>query len=256
MRLRIAAGNWKMNMDYDEGRELAHAIIKETKPQPGTLTILGTPYIHLKDMVEMAGRNSEVKIAAQNCHQEASGAFTGEISVGMLTSIGVEYVILGHSERRQYFRESNELLSKKADAAIKGGMKPIFCCGEALEIRNEGWHERYVKNQLVKGIFHLEKDDFLKVIIAYEPIWAIGTGVTASPEQAQEMHRMIRLAIAERYDEATAEQTTILYGGSVKPGNARELFAQPDVDGGLVGGASLKAESFLPIIEALSQSRV
>ncbi len=252
MRYKIAAGNWKMNTNHEQGLDLARAIVQGTEPQEGIKVILGTPFIHLKDVVEICKGNTQVGVAAQNCHQEEKGAFTGEISVGMLKSIGVDYVIVGHSERRQYFRESNELLAQKTKAVLAGGLKPIFCCGESLEIRNEGWHVRYVKNQLKRGLFDLSEEDFKKIIIAYEPIWAIGTGVTASPEQAQEIHKEIRTSIAEVYGTDVAQNTTILYGGSVKPANANELFSQPDVDGGLVGGASLKAETFLPIIEALS----
>ncbi len=251
MRLKIAAGNWKMNKDYQEGLELVSEIVQKSKPATGTLVILATPYIHLKDAINIAKTTSHVKIAAQNCHQAKNGAYTGETSIGMLSSIGVEYVLIGHSERRQYFRESNELLAEKVKAALSENITPIFCCGESLEIRNEGWHVRYVKNQLKKSLFDLSEEDFKKIIIAYEPIWAIGTGVTASAQQAQEIHKEIREAIAEKYGNIIAENTTVLYGGSVKPANAEELFSQKDVDGGLVGGASLKAETFLPIIEAL-----
>ncbi len=251
MRQKIAAGNWKMNKTFDDGISLVKDIVNGAETKPGTLVILGTPFIHLKEAVQATSYNDQVKIAAQNCHQETKGAYTGEISVEMLKSIGVEYVILGHSERREYFRESNERIAEKIKAVLAGGLKPIFCCGESLEIREEGWHVRYVKNQLKRGIFDLSEEDFKKVIIAYEPIWAIGTGVTASPDQAQEIHKEIRNAIAEQYNDSIANATSILYGGSVKPANAVELFSQADVDGGLVGGASLKAETFLPIIDAL-----
>lgn len=252
MRLKIAAGNWKMNKGFSEGIQLIKELKEGTKAEEDSLIILGTPYIHLKEAVSLTQETSHIRIAAQNCHQEKSGAYTGEISVDMLKSIQVEYVILGHSERRQYFRETNEMLAAKVKAALAGGLTPIFCCGESLEIRNEGWHVRYVKNQLEKGLFDLEEEDFKKIIIAYEPIWAIGTGVTASPEQAQEIHKEIRSAIATQYGEKVAASTSILYGGSVKPKNAVEIFSQPDVDGGLVGGASLKAETFIPITQSFT----
>ncbi len=253
MRKKIAAGNWKMNLSYNEGMELAEAITNQAKDiADNQLVILGTPYIHLKEAVDKSEANPKVKIAAQNCHQAEKGAFTGEISIPMLQSIGIEYVILGHSERREYFHETNEILAEKAKAVLAAGMTPIFCCGESLEVREEGWHAKYVRNQLERGLFHLSQEDFNKVIIAYEPIWAIGTGVTASPQQAQDMHKEIRLAIENRYDANTAENTSVLYGGSVKPSNADELFSQADVDGGLVGGASLKPELFLPIISSLA----
>jgi triosephosphate isomerase len=252
MRVRIAAGNWKMNKDFNEGIQLVKDLKEQTTAEKGTMVILGTPYIHLKEAVALTKDTSHIRVAAQNCHEAKSGAYTGEISVEMLKSIDVEYVILGHSERRQYFRETNEMLADKVKAALAGELIPIFCCGESLEIRNEGWHVRYVKNQLQKGLFDLSEEDFSKIIIAYEPIWAIGTGVTASPTQAQEIHKEIRTAIANQYGESVAENTSILYGGSVKPNNAVEIFSQPDVDGGLVGGASLKAELFVPIIQAFT----
>ncbi len=256
MRIKIAAGNWKMNQSYQEGIHLAQEIIEKANPQKDELVILGCPYIHLKDIINLSQEKTNIKVAAQNCHQEKSGAYTGEISVSMLSSIGVEYVILGHSERRQYFRETNEILSAKVKGALSSNIRPIFCCGESLEIRTEGWHIRYVKNQLVKALFDLSPEDFKRIIIAYEPIWAIGTGLTASPQQAQEMHFEIRKTIEEHFGTSIANNTSILYGGSVKPNNAKELFSQPDVDGGLVGGASLTSESFLPIISALSTPKV
>ncbi len=252
MRSKIAAGNWKMNKTYSEGMELVEAL--KNGPQAGgdDWVILGTPAIHLKDAVTATQDMPRMKVAAQNCHYEASGAFTGELSVSMLQSIGVQCVILGHSERRQYFKETDEVIAKKVKAVIDGGLTPIFCCGEPLHIREEGWHVRFVKGQLEKGIFGLSAEDFSKLVIAYEPIWAIGTGVTASTEQAQEMHGELRKLIADKYGAEMADATSILYGGSVKPSNAAALFSQPDVDGGLVGGASLKAETFIPIIEAMN----
>lgn len=240
-----------MNKTFDEGLELAHQI-QPAPPVEGVMVLLAAPYIHLRELVTTLADMPHVDVAAQNCHEKENGAYTGEVSAAMLRSIGVRYVILGHSERRQYARESNELLARKVDTALGTGLRPIFCCGESLAIREEGWEDRYVVNQLEKSLFHLSEEQFRQVIIAYEPIWAIGTGRTASPAQAQAMQARIRQAIAAKYGGDVAESTSILYGGSVKPGNAAELFAQPDVDGGLVGGASLKAPDFLAIIEALS----
>ena len=246
-RVNIVAGNWKMNKTYEEGRDLANAVMSKLQPSE-VKVILATPYIHLKNVSNIIKDVNNVHLAAQNCHQEASGAYTGEISVGMLKSVDVEYVILGHSERRAYFEESDDLLAKKVDAVLDNGLQPIFCCGENLEIREASTHESFVAAQLKASLFHLSAEAFQKVVIAYEPIWAIGTGKTASPEQAQEMHKSIRALIAKQYGAEIADSTTILYGGSCKPGNAKELFSQPDVDGGLIGGASLKADDFIAII--------
>jgi len=226
MRKKLAAGNWKMNLDMESAIELAQSI------------------------VDICAENSSLTVAAQNCHQAEKGAFTGEVSIPMLASIGVDHVIVGHSERRQYFDESDDLLKEKVDALLANAMTPIFCCGEPLEKRESGDHFSFVLNQLQNSIFHLSGDDLSKLILAYEPIWAIGTGVTASPEQAQEMHAYIRGQIKEKYGAEVSDNMTILYGGSVKPANAKELFANADVDGGLVGGASLKADSFTAIIDA------
>ena len=247
-RQLIAAGNWKMNKNFDEGRDLAKAVATGMPADGKALVVLGVPAIHLKMAGSLAKRTKNFEIAAQNCHHKASGAYTGEISVGMIKSTGAKYVILGHSERREYFNESNQLLAQKVDIVLENRLIPIFCCGEPLSIREAGTHVEYVKKQLEEGIFHLKTRPFGKIVIAYEPIWAIGTGVTASPEQAQDMHKALRDVIAKRYSQKVADATTILYGGSVKPGNASELFGQPDVDGGLVGGASLKADDFLKII--------
>jgi triosephosphate isomerase len=248
-RNRMVAGNWKMNNTYLEGRDLAKAIVNKLQPT-STKVVLGTPYIHLKGVHNLINGISNLYLAAQNCHEEESGAYTGEVSASMLRSTGASYVILGHSERREYFRESNDLLAKKVNRAMQHDLKPIFCCGENLEIRKKGEHQKWVEKQLKEGLFHLSSENFEKVVIAYEPIWAIGTGETASPEQAQEMHHSIRQLIADKYGDALANKTMILYGGSVKPSNAKELFGQPDVDGGLIGGASLKADDFVQIIES------
>lgn len=248
-RQHIVAGNWKMNLSFEEGRDLAKAVAEGVK-ENGTEVILAPPFIHLAMINGMVQEKFNLKLAAQNCHQEVAGAYTGEVSIGMLKSVGVEYVILGHSERREYFGEAEELLAKKVDIVLNNGLKPIFCCGEKLDVREAGNHLSHVANQVKGALFHLSSEDFDKVVIAYEPVWAIGTGVTAAPEQAQEMHAFIRQLIAGKYGEHLADSTSILYGGSVKPSNAKELFSQADVDGGLVGGASLNAQDFLALTES------
>lgn len=245
-RKQIVAGNWKMNKDLAEGKALAEAVAAKAPVADVTL-ILGTPYIHLSAVAAVLDGVEGIYLSAQNCHQEESGAYTGEISAGMLKSVGAEYVILGHSERREYFGEDEALLASKVDKALEHGLLPIFCCGEKLDIREAGTHEALVQKQLEGSVFHLSAEDFGKIVIAYEPVWAIGTGRTASPEQAQEMHAAIRKMISDKYGAEVADATTILYGGSCKPGNAKELFSQPDVDGGLIGGASLKADDFIAI---------
>ncbi|AEE53065.1 triose-phosphate isomerase [Haliscomenobacter hydrossis] len=248
-RQQIVAGNWKMNKNYGEGRELAMEIVERLKPS-NTQVVLCAPYIHLQLVKNIIKDVASLYLGAQNCHQEDKGAYTGEISVDMLKSVGVSYVILGHSERREYFGESDELLAKKTDKVLAAGLLPIFCCGESLDIRDAGTHVAHVQAQIKAGLFHLSPEEFQKVVIAYEPIWAIGTGRTASPEQAQDMHAAIRALLTDQYGAEIADATTILYGGSVNGGNAAVLFSQPDVDGGLVGGASLKAEEFITIVEA------
>ncbi|MEY4135220.1 MAG: triose-phosphate isomerase [Saprospiraceae bacterium] len=248
-RKKIIAGNWKMNLLPGEGASLATQLIEAGLPE-GAHVVLCPPFIHLPTVGALIHDVPGFYLGAQNCHQEGEGAYTGEVAAKMLRAIGVEYVILGHSERREYFGESNELLAKKVDRALQEGLSPIFCCGEALEIREAGTHTEYVARQLEASLFHLGATDFEKIAIAYEPIWAIGTGKTASPLQAQEMHAAIRTLIASKYGQQVAADTSILYGGSVGAGNAAELFAQPDVDGGLVGGASLKAGDFARIIAA------
>ncbi len=243
----IVAGNWKMNMDFNEG-ELLAAEVMRNQDFKDVEVVIAPPYIHLQRLAIMAEHYSNVFISAQNCNENQSGAYTGEISPSMLRSIGVEYVILGHSERREYFDESNELLKKKVITALKNGLKVIFCCGEPLEVRREGQHLQYVINQLSDSVFDLSKEDFGSIVIAYEPIWAIGTGETATVHQAQEMHGHIRKAIAKNYSQVFADGISILYGGSVKPDNAKELFNSPDINGGLIGGASLKSKDFLAIV--------
>lgn len=248
MRKKIAAGNWKMHKTQAEAIDLARAIAQISIPDD-TEVILGVPAVFIKD-VQDATAGTAVKVSAQNCHQKLSGAYTGEISASMLKSMGVEYVILGHSERREYFGEDDALLAEKTNTALGEGLKVIFCCGEPLPVRESGNHVTFVKNQLENGLFHLDSSALDQIIIAYEPIWAIGTGVTASKEQAQEMHREIRSMLKDKYGAQVAEKMHILYGGSVKPGNASELFGEADVDGGLVGGASLQADDFSAIILA------
>lgn len=250
-RKKIAAGNWKMNKTYDEAHELIRAI-SATNPPKDIHTVLGIPSPYLKDAVDMLLHVRGIHVAAQNCHQKESGAYTGEISAPMLASMSVPVVIIGHSERREYFYETNEILKEKVDVALANDLEVIFCCGESLDIRKSGEHVAYVKDQLRESLFHLTDEQWNSIIIAYEPIWAIGTGETATPEQAQEMHAAIRAMIAEEKSAAIAEDLSILYGGSVKPANAEDIFGQADVDGGLVGGASLKADSFLAIMSALS----
>jgi len=201
--------------------------------------------------VKLIGTGTRIAVAAQNCSEHESGAYTGEVSAAMLTSVGIKHVILGHSERRQYFGEDNWLLAKKVDIALKHGMTPIFCCGEPLEVREANGHEDLVKRQVEESLFHLSAEQLQKVVIAYEPVWAIGTGKTASAQQAQDMHAVIRKHLASKYSQAVAEEITILYGGSVGAANAKELFSCPDVDGGLVGGASLKSRDFTEISKSI-----
>lgn len=248
MRQKIVAGNWKMNKTLQEGMELAREICAEDIPDH-VKVILGTPFIHLSNVVEIA-KSSPVSVSAQNCASEENGAYTGEISAEMIKSTGTGYVIIGHSERRSYYGETNEILAKKIRIALDNGLYPIYCIGEVLEERESGKLFDVVREQLEKGVMFLSKDEFANVVIAYEPVWAIGTGVVATPEQAQEMHKFIRGLIGEKYGSDFAESISILYGGSCKPSNANELFANPDVDGGLIGGASLKTDDFMGIVNA------
>jgi len=249
MRKKIAAGNWKMNTNYKEGVRLATKIAKN-KVKEGTEVILAVPFTHLKGVVKHVKKNKRVFVAAQNVAAEEKGAYTGEVSASMLTSVGVTHVLIGHSERRAYYGENSDVLKKKLALALSHDLVPVFCCGEPLEIRQANAHVDHVATQLKETIFKLSSSDFSKIIVAYEPIWAIGTGETASPDQAQEMHEAIRKMIKEQFGEDLANDTAILYGGSVKPTNAKEIFAKEDVDGGLVGGASLSVEGFTEIINA------
>ncbi len=249
MRKKIAAGNWKMNLSYKDAKALSEHIAN-VSVEAGTEVILGVPFPYLAQISEVVSPNSGVSIAAQNCHQEAKGAYTGEVSLSMLDSVGVKTVILGHSERRVYQKESDELLAQKTKAALESGFRVVFCCGESLEIREAGNAFSFVESQLRNSLFDLKAEAWSQIVIAYEPIWAIGTGVTASPEQAQEMHAHIRKVLKDVYNSKVAESTSILYGGSVKPANAKDLFSRSDIDGGLVGGASLKANDFEQIIKS------
>lgn len=250
MRKKIVAGNWKMNKTLQEGLTLA-------KDLNGALVgksincdvVIGTPFIHLADVV-LAVDTQKIGVAAQNCADKASGAYTGEVSAGMVASTGARYVILGHSERRAYYHETPEILKEKVLLALENDLTPIFCIGEVLEEREAGKHFDVVKSQIEASLFNLSKEDFSTIVLAYEPVWAIGTGKTATADQAQEMHAFIRSILAEKYGQEVADETSILYGGSCKASNAKELFANPDVDGGLIGGASLGVDKFMPIIEA------
>ena len=248
MRQKIVAGNWKMNTELKQGLELARAVEELQKEKKSdALVIIAPPFTHLAKVNEVV---HDVKLAAQNCAAEEKGAFTGEVSPDMLRSSGVEYVIIGHSERRSYYNEDDVLLNKKMKIALSKGLKPIYCCGEVLEEREGGKHFDVIREQIMVGLKDIEKSDLSNIVVAYEPVWAIGTGVTATPEQAQEMHKFIRGLIEEIYDLDAAEDLSLLYGGSCKPSNAKELFSNPDVDGGLIGGASLKADDFIQIVNA------
>ena len=248
MRKQIVAGNWKMNKSLQEGKDLCSSIINLIGESTREV-IIGAPYLHLASLTELT-KGTAVKIAAQNCHQELSGAYTGEISAAMLADLGLDYVILGHSERRAYNGEDNTLLAKKVDTALSQNLKVIYCCGETLDERKSGIHFDLVAKQITEGVFHLDAEAMKNIVIAYEPVWAIGTGETATSAQAHEMHAHIRTVMTKKYGAEVADNTSILYGGSCKPSNAEELFSQTDVDGGLIGGASLKAEDFISIIKA------
>ena len=255
MRKKIVAGNWKMNLDLQEGVDLTGEIVNALpKLDEQHQVIIAPPATHLTAIYQTVEDIEHVNIAAQNCSDKESGAYTGEISANMVWSTGASYVILGHSERREYFGETNALLAAKTDTALAAGLQVIFCCGEPLEIRDAATQNSYVEKQISEGLFHLDADALEYIVLAYEPIWAIGTGRTASAQQAQDMHAHIRGVIAAKYGQDAADNMSILYGGSCKPSNAAELFANADVDGGLIGGASLKAEDFLGIINAMIQA--
>ncbi len=253
MRKKIVAGNWKMNTIVNEGVSLASDINNELEKfnLPDNVdVIIAPPFTHIASVKQVIS-DGKILLAGQNCAEEVKGAYTGEVSAEMLKSLGCSSVIIGHSERRAYYHETSDILAKKIGLVLNNEMTPVFCCGEKLEDREAENHFEVVKNQISEALFHLSEKDFAKIVIAYEPVWAIGTGVTASKEQAQEIHAFIRKLISEKYGNTISENLTILYGGSVKPANAKEIFSMPDVDGGLIGGAALKADSFVDIIKAI-----
>ncbi len=249
MRKNVVAGNWKMNKDLQEGvsfaKELEQALAGKSLKCD---VVIGTPFIHLASVAAAIDTN-KIGVSAQNCANKVSGAYTGEVSAAMIASTGAAYVILGHSERRTYYGETDALLKEKVVLALENKLTPIFCIGETKEERESNKHFDVVKKQIVDALFDLSAEDFAKNILAYEPVWAIGTGLTATSDQAQEMHAFIRKTLAEKYGQEVADNTTILYGGSCNKNNAKELFSCPDIDGGLIGGASLKVEEFVPVIE-------
>ena len=252
MRKQIAAANWKMHLSHQEADSLLDQILaSQHHLSSNQAVIFAVPAIYIPLAVQKLNGKSNIFVAAQNCHQKANGAYTGEIAASMFASVGVHHIILGHSERREFFAESDSLLAEKTEAVLAIGSTPIFCCGEPLSIREAGTQNSFVEAQLKNALFQLSADQIVKVVIAYEPIWAIGTGKTATSEQAQEIHAYIRSVFAAKYGQNIADQISILYGGSVKAANAKEIFSQPDVDGGLVGGASLIATEFAAIINAL-----
>lgn len=253
MRQKIVAANWKMHTMLEEGIELVRAVLAqiEKKVETGKWVIFAPPFTHLKSVSDIVAAYERIAVAAQNCHYEPKGAYTGEISAAMLRSVGCRYVIIGHSERRRLFYESEEMILKKIEAALQAGLKVIYCCGESWEEREQGMQEKFVAAQLEGSILKLTKDQLSAVVVAYEPVWAIGTGKNATPVEAQQMHAFIRDVIAIRFGHEVAARQSIVYGGSLNAENAREIFAQPDVDGGLVGGASLQAEAFVTIVNSL-----
>jgi len=252
MRKNIVAGNWKMNNNLNESNKLVEEINDQIKNESliNTRVIVAPTFVNLLAVIDET-KGSKIEVAAQNMHYADKGAFTGEVAANMLTAIGVNMVILGHSERRAYFGETDEILTKKVDAALKNNLEIIFCFGEQLEDRKETNHFKVVENQITNALFHLDKSAFKNIILAYEPVWAIGTGETATPEQAQEMHSFIRNLVASKYGNQLAQDISILYGGSVKPANAKEIFSKTDVDGGLIGGAALNATDFTAIIKSI-----
>jgi triosephosphate isomerase len=252
MRKQIAAANWKMNLTYKQATSLLQSIVtSDISLKDNHEVVFAVPFPYLEMAVDTVHHKENYFISAQNCSDKKSGAYTGETSTEMLKSVDVDFCLVGHSERREYFGESNLMLADKLNLCLAGGITPIFCCGEALATRAENGQNEYVEQQLRESLFHLSGEEILKIVIAYEPIWAIGTGKTASTAQAQEMHAFIRSALKKQYDAAIADQISILYGGSVKAANAKEIFGSKDVDGGLVGGASLQANEFIEIIKAL-----
>jgi triosephosphate isomerase len=250
MRQKIVAGNWKMHKNAEETEDLLNDLIDKLPNDIEAHIIVAPTFVNLASAVDHL-EFTNIGVAAQNMHQNESGAYTGEISANMLKSIGVNIVIIGHSERRAYFHENDTLLAQKVSTALSHDLITIFCFGEELKDRQNSQHFNVVENQLRDGLFHIENKDWEKIVLAYEPVWAIGTGVTASPEQAQEMHEFIRETVRKRFGNEIADNVSILYGGSVKPDNAKEIFSKPDVDGGLIGGAALKADDFAAIVNSI-----
>lgn len=255
MRKKIVIGNWKMNQSFNEGIELAEAIkiSIDTQPANNVTVVIAPTFVHLARISELLKDSANFATAAQNCHHGANGAFTGEVSAAIIASTGAKYVIIGHSERRMYFNESNELLAKKVNIALANNLIPVFCIGESIEERNANKHLEAISKQLKESLYHLSPTDFSKIIIAYEPVWAIGTGVTATVHQAQGMHNHIRAEINKKYGKNISSETPVLYGGSCNPKNAKELFACIDVDGGLIGGASLTSADFVAVVNSFGK---
>ncbi len=253
MRKKIVAGNWKMNLNFIEAMALADAVTAGVSEDQRISVILAPPFIYLHEIVNLVKDHPSIAVAAQDCFDKNSGAFTGEVAASMIESIGVKYVIIGHSERRKYFHDDNVLLAKKNNAVLEHGLLPIYCCGETRDQRNSKKHFEIVREQIEVGLFQLDKNKLKKCVVAYEPVWAIGSGEHAKPEQAQEMHLFIRKMINEKYGEEIALDMSILYGGSLTPENAKELFSCPDVDGGLVGSASLDADKFIRIVQEMEK---
>jgi triosephosphate isomerase len=252
MRQQIAAANWKMNLTYAQAEDLLDSLLQASHTfQPHQSVVLAVPFPYLALAKSKVAGKSSFFVAAQNCYTQKSGAYTGETSAEMLQSMGIEFVIIGHSERREYCKETNAILAEKINMALTYSLTPIFCCGEPLQIREAGTQNSYVAEQLKESLFQLSAEQLKKIVIAYEPIWAIGTGKTATADQAQEMHAHLRKTLADQYGQDVADTISILYGGSVKGSNAKDIFSRPDVDGGLVGGASLVAADFGQIIDAL-----
>tara|TARA_B110000211_G_scaffold37027_1_gene37265 strand:+ start:682 stop:1437 length:756 start_codon:yes stop_codon:yes gene_type:complete len=250
MRKNIVAGNWKMNLNREKGIKLVEEVISLVSSDNNVEVVFSPPFLYLHKVNKMCANDNLLQTASQNISHNESGAFTGEVSAQMVNSLNVKYTILGHSERREYFNETNIELKQKVDLSLKNNLKIIFCCGESLNQRESGVHFDWIKQQLTESVFHLTEKEFEKVVIAYEPIWAIGTGITASSDQAEEIHQFVRNVITEKYNENIAENTSILYGGSCNPTNAKELFSKKNIDGGLIGGASLNAENFTRIIKS------
>ena len=254
MRKKIIAGNWKMNLDYADAMTLAKSVAQNIPVNQLVQVILAPPFVYLHEIVNLVLDHHSISVASQNCSDKNAGAYTGDVAASMLASIGVEYVMIGHSERRIYFDEDNELLSKKVAVALDHLLLPVYCCGESLDQRNSLQHLDIIRDQIEVGLFHLDNKKAEQCTIAYEPVWAIGTGMIATAAQIQEMHLFIRSLIKKKYGDRLSENISILYGGSITPQNASNLFSCPDVDGGLVGGASLKAVDFLEIIDELEKA--